>query len=116
MKGFLSLPLSLLFVWCTASSQEPPRRAESAPKISVEVGLVSLTATMSDRSGRPVPDLERNDFVIYEDGVPQEIAVFQKEDVPVSVGILFDTSGSMADKIKEVRDAVIHFKIGRAHV
>ena len=109
MKLFLRPSLLLLFLYPIAISQEPARPPESTPKIRVEVGLVSLTATVSDRSGRPVPDLGKNDFEIYEDGVPQEIAVFQREDVPVSVGILFDTSGSMADKIDEVRDATIHF-------
>ena len=108
-KDFLFQSLSLLLLGQPGLNQEPSKPSENPPAIRVEVGLVSLTATVFDHSGRPIPDLERNDFEISEDGVPQDIAVFQREDVPVSVGILFDTSGSMVDKIEEVRDAVIHF-------
>ena len=108
-KHFLPLSLSLLLLCQAGLSQEPSKPTESLPAIRVEVGLVSLTASVFDRSGRPVPDLEKSVFEIYEDGVPQDIAVFQKEDVPVSLGILFDTSGSMVDKIEGVRDAVVHF-------
>ena len=108
-KHFLLLSLPLLLLCLAGLSQEPSKPTESPPAIRVEVGLVSLTATVFDQNGRPIPDLQKNDFQISEDGVSQEIAVFQREDVPVSVGILFDTSGSMVDKIEEVRDAVIHF-------
>ena len=47
--------------------------------------------------------------MLFENGDPQDIAVFQSEDVPISLGILFDTSGSMEDKIDDVQDAVLHF-------
>ena len=108
--ALLVLLLSVEALFCPfASGQQPSKTVQEAPAIKVEVALVSLTATVVDRNGRPVPDLTKDDFVIYEDGVPQEIAVFGKEDVPASVGILFDTSGSMVDKVDEVRDAVIHF-------
>ena len=93
------LPAALV----VAAAQEPPT-------IKVEVTLVNLTATVLDRAGHPVAGLKKDDFIVYEDGVPQEIAVFRNdEDLPVSVGIVFDTSGSMVDKIDDVRDAVIHF-------
>jgi len=85
----------------------------------VDVTLVSLTATVADQDDRAVPNLEKQDFAVYEDGVLQDISVFHNDDrVPVSVGILFDTSGSIVDKIDEVQDAVIHFidtTTGRRH-
>lgn len=113
MKFAVRFPalLSLLsLAGCASAAQERGKDQENTPTIKVEVALVNLTATVIDRAGRPVPGLRKEDFEIYEDGVPQQIAVFRDdEDVPVSVGILFDTSGSMADKIEYVEDAVIHF-------
>ena len=96
---FEILLFGVSFVPSAEASQEPSTVQQSDLTIRVEVGLVTLTATVGDRSGRPLPTLEKDDFVIYEDGVRQDMAFFQKEDVPVSVGILFDTSGSMVDKI-----------------
>ncbi len=104
MKLFLSVFL-LPGLMCPSAG---PQESQAPSTIKVETDLVTLTATVLDRSERSVVDLEKSDFVLYEDGVAQEIAVFQKEDIPVNLGVLFDTSGSMVDKIEEVRDAVIH--------
>ena len=64
---------------------------------------------MNER-GRYVANLKQSDLTIYENGVKQELAYFKTGDqVPISLGILFDTSGSMVDKIEGVRDAAEHF-------
>lgn len=71
--------------------------AQEIPSIKVDVQLVSLTATVEDRDGHAVAGLSKDDFTMFEDGIPQEIAVFHDDErVPVSIGVLFDTSGSMA--------------------
>src|SRR5262245_55356580 len=87
------------------------------------VELVNVTATVSDTSGRFVPNLRAEDFLVYEDNQPVEVSHFSAERVPVSLGIAIDTSGSMAgDKIQEAQSALERFvfelldKIGRAHV
>ncbi len=67
-----------------------------APRYGVKVELVSLFATVLDASGKPVPGLGENDFLIYEDEVPQKISQFSREYVPLSVVILLDTSSSMS--------------------
>jgi VWFA-related protein len=59
---------------------------------------VRLSASVIDASGQPVEDLPQEAFHVYEDGVPQTIIGFRHEDVPVSMGILIDSSGSMYDK------------------
>lgn len=97
-----------VFAWSSLGQEAPSTSTTTFPPIKVNVSLVTLTATVFDRSDLAVSGLNKEDFSIYEDGVPQDIAVFQREDVPVSVGILFDTSGSMVDKIDEVGDAVNH--------
>src|SRR6185295_12025962 len=60
------------------------------------VELVNVTATVTDKNGRFVPGLHQDDFIIYEDNVRQEVSHFSNDRVPVSLGIVLDTSGSMA--------------------
>jgi Ca-activated chloride channel homolog len=62
------------------------------------VDEVVLNITVLDENGRLVNDLTKDDFKIFEDGVPQTIASFQHQDIPVSMGIIIDNSGSMRDK------------------
>ncbi len=71
-------------------------------RISVDVRLVVLQAVVRDRQGRFVPDLSERDFEVYEDGARQSIRLFRHEDVPVTVGLVVDHSGSMRAKLKEV--------------
>lgn len=66
---------------------------------------VRLNATVLDSSGRAVQDLTKDDFHVFEDGVPQTISSFRHEDLPVSLGILIDSSGSMYDKRAAVEQA-----------
>ena len=66
---------------------------------------VRLNATAIDNNGRAVQTLDKDAFRVYEDGVPQTIASFRHEDLPVSLGILIDSSGSMYDKRAAVEQA-----------
>ena len=67
--------------------------------------LVNVTATVTDKSGRFVPGLHQDDFVIYEDNVRQDVSHFSNERVPVSLGVLLDISDSMFGK--RIRDAEV---------
>jgi Ca-activated chloride channel family protein len=58
-----------------------------------------LQATVRDRKGQPVSDLSEQDFEIYEEGVRQSIRLFRHDDIPVTVGLVVDRSGSMRPKI-----------------
>src|SRR5258705_603356 len=74
------------------------------------VELVNVTATVSDQDGHFVSGLTKDDFTVYEDGQRQEITNFSNERVPVSLGILLDTSGSMTpDKMASARSAIDRF-------
>jgi Ca-activated chloride channel family protein len=78
--------------------------------LRVDVRLINIFATVTDSSGRYVAGLKKDDFVLEEDGIPQEISHFdQDENIPVSVGIIFDTSGSMQDKLRTAVIAVDQF-------
>ncbi len=81
-----------------------------AAQVRVDVRLVNIIATVTDDLGRYVGNLTADDFLVQEDGTPQKISHFsQDHDVPVSVGILLDTSGSMERKIRTAVDAVDRF-------
>jgi Ca-activated chloride channel family protein len=71
-------------------------------RIAVDVDLVVLHATVRDRKGRVVPDLRQQDLEVYEDGVRQSIRLFKYEDIPVTVGLVVDHSGSMRPKLAQV--------------
>lgn len=92
--------------------QQPPQDniKRDDDTIRIDTDLVTLTTTVVNERGRYVANLKQRDFAVYEDGVKQEVAYFNTGDkVPISLGVLFDTSGSMVDKIDGVRDAVEHF-------
>lgn len=84
----------------------PPPRPQ--PQTARPTQLVTVTVT--DPSGGYIPGLRREDFVLYEDGVRQEITYFNiGENEPVSLGLVVDTSGSMRDKIERARQALRRF-------
>ena len=79
-------------------------------QVRVDVRLVNVVATVTDVRGRSIPNLTVEDFLLEEDGKPQEIMHFsQDHSVPVSIGILLDTSGSMDRKIRTAVEAVERF-------
>ena len=101
------LPLLFSIVGQRLSSQTTAQPGSAI--ISVNVDLVVLNATVRDRNGGFVSGLRKEDFRVFEDGVPQEIRVFQHEDVPVAVGLIVDNSGSMGRKKKDVTAAALAF-------
>ena len=78
-------------------------------KIRRDVNLVVLHATVLDDRGRFVPDLRQEHFRVFEDKVEQKLSVFKREDIPVSVGLVIDNSGSMRDKRDRVNIAALTF-------
>jgi Ca-activated chloride channel family protein len=81
------------------------QRSGSTYTLHTDVGEVRLNASVLDNNGRMVQTLPREAFQVYEDGAPQAIASFRHEDLPVSLGILIDSSGSMYDKRSAVGKA-----------
>jgi Ca-activated chloride channel homolog len=77
--------------------------------VRLESTLVNIPLLVSDRSGRYVPQLSKRDFMLYEDGVKQEIASFGSEQVPFNVALLLDVSPSVAGSIEDIQDAALAF-------
>ncbi len=73
-----------------------------------QVQEVVLHATVVDETGRLMTSLSRNDFTIYQNGQPESITSFRREDVPVAIGIVVDNSGSMRDKRGKVNQALLN--------
>jgi len=84
-------------------------RLPAASLIRASVDLVLVPVTITDDFNRPVIGLEQENFQVFENKKPQEIKDFSSVDAPISVGIILDTSGSMAYKLERARDAVIQF-------
>ena len=98
--GFVSVVLGWSPAW--AQSARPIDSPASDYRISLNVDLVVLPITVHDRNGGFASNLTERDFKIYENGTPQSIRLFRHEDVPVTVGLVIDHSGSMKTKMPEV--------------
>lgn len=73
--------------------------------VKVEANLVNLNVRVIDRNNRPIDNVRKEDFHIYEDGVLQPIEFFSREEVPISYGLAVDTSGSLRPQLQQVIDA-----------
>lgn len=97
-------------------SHEPPAvegkaglKARANELYRVNVNLVLIPLTVTDPMDRLVTGLEKSNFEILDDNKLQTITSFSTQDAPVSIGIIFDMSGSMADKILRARDSILEF-------
>jgi VWFA-related protein len=92
------------------SGEAPGQQSEGGFRFRTGVELVNVTATVTDDTGRFVPNLRKEDFLVYEDGAQQTITHFNADRVPVSLGIAVDTSGSMAgEKFEHAQAALERF-------
>src|SRR6266487_3225568 len=90
----------------------PPEQEKANLKTKTyrkDVDLVLVNVTVTDPMNRLVTGLEKENFQLFEGTQPQEIKHFSSEDTPISLGVIFDLSGSMKTKIDKARDAVIEF-------
>src|SRR6266851_2547366 len=119
-RGFLTLLAFSTLLFCagalaqipTAPSAPPPPPGQSATggqdsRIRVDVNLVVLHTTVLDDRGRFADGLKQDNFRVLEDKVEQKLSVFKREDIPVSMGLVIDNSGSMRDKRPRVNEAAI---------
>ncbi|MEO8027973.1 MAG: VWA domain-containing protein [Bryobacteraceae bacterium] len=96
---------------------EPRRSLAPSPELApaphadlrVDSSLVLIPVHVTTEFGASIVDLEKNDFKLFEDGIEQKISVFAKDDAPISIGILFDSSGSMHNKMKKSLEAAATF-------
>jgi Ca-activated chloride channel homolog len=103
--------VAVSFIALVLHAQQPSKKPLSTEDIGqvfkVDTRLVVCNTTVVDKTGHLVTDLKQNNFTVNENGVPQTISVFKHEDVPVSMGLVIDNSGSMRDKRAKVAAAAL---------
>jgi len=100
--------LAALAAWGQQPQPQPPIPDENTGTIfRSDIRLVVLNTTVSDKNGHLITDLPQTAFTVYENGVTQPIKSFKREDVPVSMGLVIDNSGSMRDKRAKVESAAL---------
>jgi len=90
-----------------AQTPPPPPSSDEQPTFRSDTRLVVLPVSVADKDGKLVSHLPRQAFKVFENGAEQPIKLFSEEDVPVSMGIIIDNSGSMRDKRQKVETASI---------
>jgi Ca-activated chloride channel homolog len=104
----LQLPTLLLVVCCSALSSSPQNPPET-PAIRVESALVSVPVIVSDARGKYLPGLMLSDFKLFQDDVPQRVALFTAGEEPIRIGLLLDTSKSTITVLDKIKKAAREF-------
>jgi Ca-activated chloride channel homolog len=86
-----------------------PEEVDAGDIIKVNTTLVTIPVSVMDRDGRYVPNLQKEEFRVWEDGVEQDVAFFQSVDKPFSVVLMLDTSPSTQFRLEDIQDAAISF-------
>jgi Ca-activated chloride channel family protein len=100
------LALLVLASGSALRAQGPPR---PPPVFGTGIEVINLNVSVTDARGRYITDLTKNDFAVFEDGVRQELSIFNHEDIPISLVLMLDTSASMDEKLPTARAAAIRF-------
>jgi VWFA-related protein len=93
----------------TSKPGEVAQQADKDFKIKVDTTLIQVPVSVLDKTGRPVDNLKEENFAVFEDRIPQKIKLFHHEDVPISIGLVIDNSGSMRNKRERVNSAALAF-------
>ncbi len=105
MRRYNSLFALFTFFSFSFAQQPPPAQQDDTAIFHAETNLVPLQVTVTDKSGKLLTNIPQSAFKVLENGVEQPIKIFRREDVPVSMGIIIDNSGSMNNKRAKVATA-----------
>jgi len=106
-KGLNISHITHLFAALAAAAGALMAQRPDDATFRVDTRLVVLHATVVDKSGRMITTLPQSAFHVFENGVPQQVKLFKREDIPVSMGLIIDNSGSMRDKRQKVAAAAV---------
>ena len=101
--------IALILIVAVIGSGQALQDKANDYRLTVDVELVQLPISVVDKHGMPIRGLRSQHFTVYEDKVQQEISLFKEEDIPMSVAVLIDRSGSMQDKLDRVHAAAMTF-------
>src|SRR5207237_3361132 len=105
----VAILLSSLVLLAQDKSQPQKSDKDKGYTLSVETLEVQLPISVLDKEGRPVNGLTKDHFQIFEDKIQQTIKTFKHEDIPLSIGLIIDNSGSMRNKRERVNSAALAF-------
>ena len=108
LLGIILSAAVVLVAGTLAVAQDTGQANSAVTSIKVDVGLVNLQVTVNDRTGRPYAALKAENFRVYDNGTEQAIHHFNSDDVPFTMGLVLDRSGSMFMMMKEVYQAAFH--------
>jgi Ca-activated chloride channel homolog len=111
-KSFFILPSLLVSLTLLAQDRTQPQKQggkDSPYTLSIETLEVQLPISVLDKEGRPVDGLKQENFLVFEDKVQQTIKTFRHEDIPLSLGLVIDNSGSMRNKRERVNSSALAF-------
>ena len=119
---FISLPLFGIITWnfpALAAAQSavsddvkhdtPGQVIKQGQSLHIDVDLALVNVTVTDPYDRLVTGLEPDNFRVFENNIEQEIQYFSSEDIPISIGVIFDISGSMTNKVGKAKEAALQF-------
>jgi Ca-activated chloride channel family protein len=92
-----------------AKKDTPGLAMKPGQMLHMDVDLALINVTVTDPYNRLVTGLDTDNFRVFEDNIEQEVVTFSAEDVPISIGVIFDFSGSMANKVAKAREAALQF-------
>jgi Ca-activated chloride channel family protein len=93
----------------TATQNAGPEEVSEGDIVRVNTTLVSIPVSVMDRDGKYIPNLRKEDFRVWEDGVEQQVAYFASTEKPFTVALVIDTSGSVRERLREIQDAAMSF-------
>lgn len=109
LRALVSIALAAAVVLLLAPVGAQPQRGGSQPSFRTEVDVVSLNVTVTDATNRYVTDLAEQNFEVFEDGVKQQLILFNHSNLPIALSLLIDTSSSMEDRMGTAQEAASGF-------
>lgn len=105
LSSFVTLSCLASLCFVRAQPPPPPSTTTEDPTFRTDTRLVVLPVSVLDKGGKLVTDLQQKAFKVFENGIEQPIKIFRREDVPISLGMIIDNSGSMREKRQRVETA-----------
>lgn len=109
LRGATRTPVTQPDGESAVAGADGPEEVDAGDVIRVNTTLVTIPVSVMDRGGRYIPNLQKEDFRLWEDGVEQSVAFFSSVDKPFSLVLMIDTSGSTRFRLEDIQDAAITF-------
>ncbi len=107
--ALLAAALAVGALLTSMARAQAPSPTPRPPRFEVGIEVINLTLSITDGQNRYITGLQERDFLVYEDGIRQELALFTHEQLPISLVLMIDTSASMEEKLRVAQEAAVRF-------